>query len=42
MKANFVWEKEEYKAIELLGFYYKLFEEKEGGGSKRAYVVIHI
>ena len=32
VEDNVVGEKEEYKAIELRGFYYKLFQEEEGEG----------
>ena len=32
MKDNIIEEKDQYKAIELHGFCYKLFEEEEGGG----------
>ena len=34
MKDNIIYKKEDYKDIELNGFDYKLFEEKEGGGTK--------
>ena len=32
VKDNVIKEKEDYKAIGLCGFDYKLFEEEEGGG----------
>ena len=34
VEDNVVGEKEEYKAIELRGFYYKLFQEEEGEGKR--------
>ena len=34
VKNNIVEEKEDYKTIELRGFYYKSFKEEEGGGVK--------
>ena len=32
LKDNIIEEKDEYKAIEINGFDYKLFEEEDGGG----------
>ena len=32
VKDNIIEEKEDYKAIGLRGFYYKLFEEEDSGG----------
>ena len=42
---NIIEENQEYKAIGIYGFDYKLFQEKEGGGGvgvERVYIVIHI
>ena len=35
VKDNIINEKEEYKAIGLRGFDYRLFEEEEGGGTRQ-------
>ena len=32
LEGNIIDKKEDYKAIEIRGFDYKLFEEEEGGG----------
>ena len=40
MKDNIVEEKEDYEAIGLRGFYYKLFEEEDSGGFKMDYMGI--
>ena len=34
VKDHIIDEKEDYKAIGLSGFYYKLFEEEDGGGNR--------
>ena len=34
MKDHIIDEKEDYKYIGLRGFYYKIFEEEEGGGTR--------
>ena len=34
VKDHIINEKEDYKYIGLCGFYYKLFEEEEGGGTR--------
>ena len=35
VKDHIIDEKEKYKAIELCGFDYKLFEEEGGGGTRK-------
>ena len=35
VKDNIIKEKEYYKAIEICGFDYKLFEEEEGAGTRK-------
>ena len=34
VKDHIIDEKEDYKYIGLRGFYYKIFEEEEGGGTR--------